>query len=121
MKVLAKEVDRQGRKAETISPAKIDTPEEVKFLFATRFAIERELRRIAANRQIAPANRPVPAFRLTRALVEAGLMEARLEHAIREVYAVCSPAIHGEPVTEAQLNFVRDIGSELIAALQSIE
>jgi hypothetical protein len=48
-------------------------------------------------------------------------MEPRLDHAIREVYAVCSPAIHGEPVTQAQIDFVKDVGPELIAALRSIE
>lgn len=95
-----------GRGAESTGPAVIDTPDNVKFLFATRFAIERELRRIAANRQIASAK---SAFRLSRALVEAGVMEGRLDNAIREVYAVCSPAIHSEPVTKAQINFVRDV------------
>jgi hypothetical protein len=109
------------RKAETVSPAEIDAPDDAKFLFATRYAIERELRRISANRQIAPTNRPVPAFRVSRELVEAGLLDERLDHAIREVYAVCSPAIHGEPVTEAQINFVRDVGPNLVAALRSIE
>jgi hypothetical protein len=39
---------------------------------------------------------------------------------IREVYSVCSPAIHGEPITEAQVSFVRDVAPELIAALRAI-
>lgn len=110
-----------GLSAKSVIHAAIETPPEVSFLFATRYAIERELRRLANGRLKVPDNRPMPVFRLGRGLVEAGLIEPGLEHAIREVYAVCSPAIHGEPVTEAQMSFVRDVGPELIAALQSIE
>jgi hypothetical protein len=113
----------QGLKADTSKRTAIDTPDDVAFLFGVRFAIEKELRRIASNRLsvTAPDSRPMSVFRLGRMLVAAGLMEPRLEHAIREVYAVCSPAIHGEPVTQAQTNFVKDIGPDLIAALRSIE
>jgi hypothetical protein len=110
-----------GLKAENITPAAITVPNDVSFLFETRYAIEKEQARIARSRGLLPDNRTIPAYRLGRLLVEAGLMEPRLEHAIREVYAVCSPAIHGQPVTPAQVNFVKDVGPGLIAALQSIE
>lgn len=81
-------------------PVKPDVPvsEEVSFLFATRYNIEKELRRIGQAREIfAEARRPVPVFHLARSLAEAELIEPRLANAIREVYSVCSPAIHAEP------------------------
>jgi hypothetical protein len=110
-----------GLKAGSADRATVEVPADVSFLFATRYAIEKEVRRIANDRLRTLDRRPLPIFRLGKALVEAEVMEPRLENAIREVYAVCSPAIHGEPVTQAQTNFVKDVGPELIAALRSIQ
>jgi hypothetical protein len=110
-----------GLKTENVTHVAIDVPEDVSFLFTTRYAVEKELRRIASGRLQVSNFRPLSVFRLSRTLVDAGVIESRLEHAIREVYAVCSPAIHGESVTQAQMNFVRDVGPDLIAALRSIE
>lgn len=102
-----------------------DTPavaEEISFLFNTRYHIESELRRIAAGREFGAAGRrAVPIHLLSRSLVDSGLLSPRLGNAIREVYSVCSPAIHGEPVSEAQVVFVKDVGPELISALRSIQ
>ncbi|WP_051412954.1 hypothetical protein [Methylophilus sp. 5] len=96
--------------------------DDVAYLFATRYHIESELRRLASDREIGATIRRVPPTHLlSRSLVESGLLSPRLGNAIREVYSVCSPAIHGEPVTAAQVSFVRDVGPELIAALRSIE
>jgi len=103
------------------APREMQVSEDVQFLFATRYHLESELRRLATRTQVGvAARRPQPVFVLSRALVEAGLLDARLGNAIREVYSVCSPAIHGEAVTEAQVSFVRDVASELVAALRSI-
>jgi hypothetical protein len=102
-------------------PAQIPVPGDVSFLFATRYNLEKELRRIGEARDLfGGLRRPVPVIHLAKALVQAELLEPQLSHAIREVYSVCSPAIHGEPVTEAQTAFVRDVGQELIAALRAI-
>lgn len=96
--------------------------DDVSFLFSTRFHIESELRRIASGREIGlEQRRPVPTHLLSRSLVDSGLLDPRLGGAIREVYSVCSPAIHGEPVTEAQVTFVRDVGPELVSALRAIQ
>lgn len=106
---------------ESPPPAQIPVPSEVALLFATRYNMEKELRRIGESRQlVGEIRRPMPAMQLTRALVQAELLEPRLANAIREVYSVCSPALHGEPVSEAQVAFVKDIGPELIAALSAI-
>jgi len=101
--------------------ARLAVSDDVALLFATRYNIEKELKRIGDRRQLLDhTKRPVPAFRLAHLLAQAQLIEPRLLSAIREVYAVCSPAIHGEPLTEAQVSFVKDIGPELVAALRAI-
>jgi len=101
------------------------TPDDVAFLFAARYNIERELRRIAEGRQVTSgiaslARRQPTIFQISRYLMEAELLEPQLASAIREVYSVCSPAVHGEPVTEAQVSFVREVAPELVAALRAI-
>lgn len=99
-------------------------PSDALFLFQTRYQIERELNRIANSREIVVTmakRRHQPAHLLARSLVEWGLLSQRLGNAVREVYAVCSAGIHGEDVSEKQVGFVRDVGAELVAALQAIE
>jgi hypothetical protein len=103
------------------TPAQAPVPQDVTLLFATRYNLEKELRRIGESRQLTgDTRRPMPVLQLTRALIQTELLEPRLANAIREVYSVCSPAIHGEPVTQEQVAFVQAVGPELIAALGAI-
>jgi hypothetical protein len=106
--------------------APLAAPDDAIFLFSVRYNIERELRRIAEGRQLdfstgAVARRKPTIAQLARLLSEAEVVEPPLASAIREVYVVCSPAIHGEPISEAQVAFVKDVASQLIAALRSIQ
>jgi hypothetical protein len=104
------------------STAEMVVPADVAYLFATRYHIELELRRIGNGREIgASSRRIVPAHTASRFLVESGLLDPKLGNAIREVYSVCSPAIHGEVVSDAQVAFVKDVGPELISALRAIK
>jgi hypothetical protein len=105
-------------------PRALDMPsvsDDVLYLFNARFHIEKELRRILSDRT-APdeRRRPVPVFQIARTLASEGLLDQRLAHVVREVYAVASPAVHGEPVSSAQVAFVRDVAPELIATLRAI-
>jgi hypothetical protein len=40
---------------------------------------------------------------------------------IREVSIVCSPAIHGEQISNTKVNFVRDIAPKLIETLRALQ
>lgn len=105
-----------------VKPAILDVPEDVAYLFKARYEIERELRRIWRHQiQGDEGRRPLPTFHIVRTLASEGLLDPRLANIVREVYSVASPAIHGEPVTEAKLAFVRDVAPELIAALKAID
>lgn len=57
---------------------------------------------------------------MARALAEEGFLDPDLVHAIREVYSVASAAIHGEPVSEAKVDFVRDVEGQLLSALRTL-
>ncbi|NDQ56987.1 MAG: hypothetical protein GZ088_07940 [Acidipila sp.] len=97
--------------------------EDARFMFGVRFSIERELRRIRQHRmpEDNPSRRFVPTLQLARWLADSGLIDRGIEGAIREVWFVASPAIHGEPVTPVQVAFVRDLAPRLVAALRAIE
>jgi len=97
-------------------------PTDVNYLFIVRYTIEKELRRIWRDRFNGEiTRRPVPVHKILGLLVEAGLIESRISNMIREVYSVCSPAIHGEEVSEKQISFVRDIAPNLISTLIEIK
>jgi hypothetical protein len=105
-----------------VPPAVLVAPDSATLLFAARYNIELALRRIAEVRQLpAFTMRAVPIYILTRQLTEAGLIERRLADAIREVYAVCNSAVHGEPVTASQISFVEEVAPGLVAALRTIQ
>jgi hypothetical protein len=93
--------------------------DDVVFLFRTRRDLEIELRRIVRERDLQLHDRAMAGIQLSRLLMQAEVLEPQLLHAIREVYSICSPAVHGEDVTAAQIAFVREVGPGLIQALRS--
>ena len=101
----------------------LSIPEHTQYLFSVRYQIEKEMRRIWKQRLMDdPASRrPVPIFRMVQELASAGLLPDKLAHALREVYSICSPAIHGEATSAAQVEFVRDVAPQLIGALRTIQ
>jgi hypothetical protein len=101
-------------------PTDFQVSDDVAFLFGVRYAIERELRRLARERQIEVPPRRMGGIQLSRALSEAEVIEPGLTNAIREVYSVSSAAIHAEDVSQAKVSFVREVGPQLVGALRVI-
>ncbi|MBN2208814.1 MAG: hypothetical protein JW759_05935 [Candidatus Coatesbacteria bacterium] len=112
----------RGEEVATTQSAKEDmfqVDSDTKLLFAIRHGIESKLRHIAfSSGELAQR---VPIHKLSGSLVKEGLLHPKIADAIREVYSVCSPAIHGESPTKAQVDFVRDVGPQVIGALSEIE
>lgn len=94
--------------------------DDIVSLFRTRRDLEIELRRIAGERQVLASGRPVGGFQIARSLSQSEILSPGLFGAIRDVYAICSPAVHGEPVTPAQISFVREVGPGLLKALRAV-
>jgi hypothetical protein len=94
----------------------IHVPSDVEFLFATRFNMEVEIRRIAGTK----LNRPQSGYAIIMQGAKAGVVDPQLAHAVQEAYRVCSPAVHGEPISKEKVDFVREVAPELIAALRTI-
>lgn len=77
------------RGAPPTTQANINVPEEVAFLFETRYNLERELRRLAAQSSV--RNRPVPGIQMLKDLIAAGVLPQDLGHAVQDAYRVCTP------------------------------
>lgn len=110
---LGRDPNEMPRDGQQLAPV----PAEVRLLFETRYLIEVELRRIAEHYGFRFSDdRPPSGLRLANAMSE--IIPKSLMHAIREVYSVCSPAIHGAAVTKAQVAFVQETGPWLVNALK---
>ncbi|MEY2501578.1 MAG: hypothetical protein QOI07_1912 [Verrucomicrobiota bacterium] len=122
----AKRVVREQRKLRAVPEEQakqpiVEVPEAAKYLFGVRYTIEQELRRLMRSRLADYQGfRPLTAFQMVRVLLQAELLDSHLGEVVREVLAVCSPAIHGDDVSEAKRKFVADIAPELIDTLRSL-
>ncbi|MDP3676344.1 MAG: hypothetical protein Q8R44_14825 [Novosphingobium sp.] len=117
--VVRRELDSTRPPTEVL-PAPSAPPAMVDALFRIRYDLDREIRRIATGRQLGRA----PGFdghqstiALARLLESDGILPEALADGIREVYSVCSRAIHAEPVTDRQVAFAKLIGSQILLAL----
>lgn len=128
-KAIGDALAERGYRPAAVPTPSLDVPERNKYLFSVRFALEAQLRRLAEphlNPVMASStyqlrkNRMVP-MEFLRGLAESEVIDRGMANAIREVYSVCSRAIHGEQVTDAQYNFVKDVGPQLIATLSALD
>ena len=109
----------------------IEVSEDVQNLFSVRFNLEKELRRIwnlaaregwiSNTRSLREARYQSVVVRMVKTLMEAEMLKPDLASAIGDVYSICAPAVHGEHVTKAQIDFVKEMTPGLIAALRSIK
>ncbi|MFC2032302.1 hypothetical protein ACFLUS_02900 [Chloroflexota bacterium] len=105
----------------------IDVPNDTQLLFSIRYIIENEMRRIWINlatemrlwRGIEDYQIPRTVFQMANGLTQMKIISPELLKVIRDVYSICSSAIHGGDVTEAKVKFVRDVAPDLIATLKA--
>lgn len=107
------------------TPANTGIPkinENTLHLFSARLAIENALRNIdIPSITDDPTRRKfVPIHRIVDTLIRNKRITYEIGTAIREVYSVCSLAVHGEDVTPAKVEFVRTTAPQLLSALEFI-
>lgn len=99
-------------------------PEDAQLLIEWRVAIERELRQIyrpiVVDALYQDRALKMPVSRLVDSLVRDQLLSPDIGRAIREVYSVCSIAVHGDEVSKAKVDFVKSTAPELMAALKQL-
>jgi hypothetical protein len=120
--ILQREFEARG-----ITPAAARASDDVRpeesaiYLFGVRRAIDKELRRICLQRFGDESScRRSSGGLLLNSIQRQGLLGNDLVRAIGNVYAVCSPSIHGEDPTPDQVSFVEDVSPGLLAALRAV-
>lgn len=108
------------------APARLEeqvaVPEANRLLFSVRFEIEKQLKRIAVERELASPRglRLVPALRIAQWMLEEGMIDAKFHDLLRDVYGICSAAVHAGPLSDKQIAFVRNLAPGVITALKAM-
>ncbi len=108
-----------GYEAKSTKSTAIDP--DIMYLFETRYQIEAGLRNLARLSELNIERRPFPLTKIIYHLVENELLPSELGGVAREVYSICSPAVHGDihKVSQNQIEFVKKVSPELIAVINS--
>jgi len=85
-------------------------------LFKTRLSFERLIGNYARLRGIDTRRQPM--YRIIRDLQRTEEIPANIANGVLEVLSVCNYGVHGEEVSPAQLDFVRESAPGLYDALQ---
>jgi len=100
---------------------KVDIPDSNLMMFKVRYRIEQELRRIWIKNIDNIENRKKPLTIIIRELTDNRIIDKQLYYILREVLSVCNYAIHGEKVSQNQVDFVEKNAEEIIDFLSRME
>jgi hypothetical protein len=120
-KIVEQILTERGVEKTTPKEDELTVPPDATYLFSVRYAIENEL-----NRIINTIKSIDDTFgKYTRTIIQKldfmkymGWLTRDYIDALRDVLAICNAAIHGEDISEAKINFVRDISPGLIETLK---
>lgn len=99
----------------------IDIPSNAQYLFTIRYQLENEINRIWNNSIGENQNRQnMPISQMIGQLVTSEKIIPPVSTAIRDIYAVCSAAIHGKRISESQIKFIQNTVPKLIGYLKTI-
>jgi hypothetical protein len=104
------------------SVKELGVTDDTQFLFSVRYSLEKELRRLATwiwSPYL--EKRPQSTLTIANTLSEMGKIPPQVVNIIRDVYAICSSAVHGGDVSDPSIKFVRDTSLPLLSYLRSIE
>ncbi|MCF8716500.1 hypothetical protein JM658_16885 [Joostella atrarenae] len=103
------------------SKIKVDVPDKNLMMFKVRYRIEQELRRIWIKNIDNIENRKKPLTIIIRELTDNQIIDKQLYYILREVLSICNYAIHGENVSQSQVDFVEKNAEEIINYLSRME
>lgn len=120
--VIEKTLKELGIKRNEIKFEPKDISDPVLDLFKTRYLIEKEIRRLAAKHIEGERNSKRPLIFLLSKLTEERLITQSQQKAIRNIYSITSPAIHGEEenLTVAEIAFVEEVAPGIIKELKNL-
>ena len=119
--LIKQELKKRGIDKETPVQNELEIPNDIQYLFAVRYRIEKELNNLANTTWVwMPDEKgltPQPTM-LANTLLERNVINPPLYNALREVLAICNRAIHGRTPNARSIEFVRNMAPDIIAALR---
>lgn len=119
---IAKSLEEHGIGKPAPAAKKQLAPEGTLYLFSVRYAIENELNRITNTftgiDDTFEKYRPRTIIQMIDFLKYMRLIKQDYIIVLRDVLAICNAAIHGSEISEAKVNFVRDVAPGLIETLK---
>lgn len=108
-----------GYEVKSVKSTAIDP--NIMYLFETRYQIESGLRNLTRLSDLNIERRLLPLTKIIYHLVENELLPSELGGVAREVYSICSPAMHRDihKVSENQIEFIKKVSPELITVINS--
>jgi hypothetical protein len=95
---------------------------DTQYLFSVRYSIEDELKNIIRRLNINPDTFIFSSMKWMLEIIEAYIkLDRQVVDMLKKVYSICSLAIHAKDVTQAQINFVKDVSPELISYLKNVK
>lgn len=88
-------------------------------LFAIRFAIDKELKRISVIHLNEPNKNSMR--NIVRILENLEIIDSLVANALLDIYSITSQAIHANEVTENQIEFALAVGPTIVEKLKSLE
>jgi hypothetical protein len=89
---------------------------DTEYLFKVRYNLENTLR-FLAQPYFEPSSRFLPINKILELLRTHEIISSQVAGAIKEIYSICSPAVHGEKVSTSQLRFVKGTAPGIMAVL----
>jgi len=128
---LKQTLEKMDIKERVLVTKETKVPTDTQFLFAVRYAMENELRRIwnSVETEIhlltksdltALGRFPRTVTEGVSGLAELEVISPQFLKLIRDINAICTSAIHGGDVTDVKVKFVREVAPSVIAYLKSI-
>lgn len=103
----------------------LDVPVDNIELFKVRFSIEKEVSRIWLGRYDGETDeywkRKTPMFRQIQDLQKYDIINGNLGGLLKELLAICNYGIHGEKITQKQMDFVKGYSEEIINYLRDVK
>lgn len=119
--IIRKTLNELGLKKKEVKETPFNISDNVNYLFSVRYTLEKELRRL--NNKYLEDERARPLIMFMPRLVEMGILSPSQHKAIRNIYSITAPAVHGDDnrMTLAEIDFVKQIAPGLIDELKKIK
>jgi hypothetical protein len=88
------------------------------FLFKVRFEIEKEIIRLMRTEFAESRLQPMP--RMINKLEELSILDENLAHLIVDIWRICTAGVHGNDVSETQIQFVRKSINDILPILRAL-